>query len=734
MPKLSSYTTVVAYGTGDYIPLHNSGVSNSRIHPSSLFSSVLGYAGQSGKYFVTNGLSGSWATLSSLSVGGLSGYVQINNGLGALTGHPTFLFSGGKVGIGGVFPQYELHVSGSGHITRLDVINLNVSGATTGIFPVQAGNSGRILATDGTSTLWVVSGGAGGGFPGGNNTNIQFNGAGSFSGSDNFVYSGGRVGINTNAPETPLDVRGRVYIDRTGTLDFSNGNDCFFSVGNYFAQTGVGYGEFGIGIDNGGTTHFQTYGGGDLVIQDINNKVGFFGHPNAAFFASFANNVGPSGNNTINFGSPSFKWLSGYFNHIDLVNLNVSGATTGIFPSQGSNSGKVLATNGSSLLWANSGGGGGGTPGGSDKQIQYNFSGAFGGSNLFTYDYSVNPSQFSVSGSGSFNFVRAFSGISTPSSGLISIGTLANPFGSGYINYQQFVRLSGVGLADISGANLALTTPLGLLYGGTAATTASGAINTIVPSQAGNSGRVLATNGVVVSWVNSGAGGGGSPGGSTTHVQFNSGGTFSGHANFVYNHSSVVPILGLSGSGSFNFVNVYSGISTPTSGIPNIGSITNPFNSGYFRNIYADRVIVNSGFSGAAYTWPYYITWSFPSGILSGNATNASYEIPIMRPCVFQSGAFCSARSKTAPSGQVGASGGSGVIFDFNINSTGAVWTNKTRRLNIPNQAVYGSQTGFDYSGILNVGDYLSIDIVNYPTGQYANDIVVQLMLMSQHP
>jgi hypothetical protein len=734
MPKLSAYNTVTAPGTGDYIPLHNSGVSNSRIHPSSLFSSVLGYAGQSGKYFTTNGLSGTWVASTSLSIGGLSGYIQINNGLGGLTGHPSFIYSGGNVGIGVSQPLFPLHVSGTGYITRLDLVNLNILGEATGIFPFQGSSSGKILATNGTSTLWVPSGGAGANIPAGSNTQIQYNSGGAFAGSASFVFSGSGVGIGTFSPAANLDVRGRVYIDKSGVVDFGNTNDCFFSVGNYYSQGGIGYGELGIGIDNGGGVHIQSYNGGSIVFQDYGNKIGFFGHPNAAFFASFANNVGPSGNNTINFGSPSFKWLSGYFNHVDLVNLNVSGATTGIFPSQGSNSGKILATNGSSLLWANSGGGGGGTPGGSDKQIQYNFSGAFGGSNLFTYDYSVNPSQFSVSGSGSFNFIRAFSGISTPSSGLISIGTLANPFGSGYINYQQFVRLSGVGLADISGANLALTTPLGLLYGGTAATTASGAINTIVPSQAGNSGRVLATNGVVVSWVNSGAGGGGSPGGSTTHVQFNSGGTFSGHANFVYNHSSVVPILGLSGSGSFNFVNVYSGISTPTSGIPNIGSITNPFNSGYFRNIYADRVIVNSGFSGAAYTWPYYITWTFPSGILSGNATNASYEIPIMRPCVFQSGAFCSARSKTAPSGLVGASGGSGVIFDFNINSTGAVWTNKTRRLNIPNQAVYGSQTGFDYSGILNVGDYLSIDIVNYPTGQYANDIIVQIMLMSQHP
>lgn len=234
--------------------------------------------------------------------------------------------------------------------------------------------------------------------------------------------------------------------------------------------------------------------------------------------------------------------------------------SSGIFPSQTSQSGKILATNGTGILWVASGGGGGGTPGGSDKQIQYNFSGAFGGSNLLSYDYSLPAPILSVSGSGLFNWLRAYSGIQTPSSGSIDIGSIGNPFGSGYFNYQRFVRISGVGLADISGGSLSLVTPLGLIYGGHGTSTASGAINTIVPSQAGNSGLFLTTNGVVVSWsgglpsqtsqsgkilatngtgalwVASG-GGSSSPGGSNSNIQYNSSGAFGGSSNLVFDYS-----------------------------------------------------------------------------------------------------------------------------------------------------------------------------------------------------
>ena len=53
---------------------------------------------------------------------------------------------------------------------------------------------------------------------------------------------------------------------------------------------------------------------------------------------------------------------------------------------------------------------------------------------------------------------------------------------------------------------LTLAGTLGIANGGTGQTTATGAINALLPSQAGNAGMVLTTNGSVVSWVSNGSG------------------------------------------------------------------------------------------------------------------------------------------------------------------------------------------------------------------------------------
>lgn len=55
-----------------------------------------------------------------------------------------------------------------------------------------------------------------------------------------------------------------------------------------------------------------------------------------------------------------------------------------------------------------------------------------------------------------------------------------------------------------------------------------------IPSQAGQSGKFLTTNGSILSW-GAGGGGGGTPGGANTAVQYNSSGSFAGDtANFNY--------------------------------------------------------------------------------------------------------------------------------------------------------------------------------------------------------
>lgn len=86
----------------------------------------------------------------------------------------------------------------------------------------------------------------------------------------------------------------------------------------------------------------------------------------------------------------------------------------------------------------------------------------------------------------------------------------------------------GTGTSSTTYCNLAanVANVLPIANGGTGQTTASAAINALVPSQSSNSGKVLGTNGTAVSWVTAGAGDVTGPGGATdTHIVSFNGGT-----------------------------------------------------------------------------------------------------------------------------------------------------------------------------------------------------------------
>ena len=90
---------------------------------------------------------------------------------------------------------------------------------------------------------------------------------------------------------------------------------------------------------------------------------------------------------------------------------------------------------------------------------------------------------------------------------------------------------------------IALNGILGVLNGGTGATTAAGAVTNLLPSQSGNLGKFLTTNGSTVSWATVSAPG--TPGGATTAVQYNNAGAFGGDAtNFNYDSATSILTLG----------------------------------------------------------------------------------------------------------------------------------------------------------------------------------------------
>jgi hypothetical protein len=103
---------------------------------------------------------------------------------------------------------------------------------------------------------------------------------------------------------------------------------------------------------------------------------------------------------------------------------------------------------------------------------------------------------------------------------------------------------------------------LAVANGGTGQTTTTAAFDALAPSQTGNSGKYLTTNGSTTSWAT--VSGGGSPAGADTQVQYNSGGTsFGASSAFTFTSGTgVVTATGFSGA-----LNGTVGAATPTTGV-----------------------------------------------------------------------------------------------------------------------------------------------------------------------
>lgn len=77
-------------------------------------------------------------------------------------------------------------------------------------------------------------------------------------------------------------------------------------------------------------------------------------------------------------------------NKIGVTAPTLSSSYNVVLPTADGTPGQVLTTNGTGQLYFSTGSGGSGSPGGANKNVQFNNSGGFGGSNLFNWDNSVS--------------------------------------------------------------------------------------------------------------------------------------------------------------------------------------------------------------------------------------------------------------------------------------------------------------------------------------------------------
>lgn len=227
-------------------------------------------------------------------------------------------------------------------------------------------------------------------------------------------------------------------------------------------------------------------------------------------------------------------------------------------PSTDGTTGQALVTNGTGTLsWASVAG----IPGGSTTQVQFNDSGVFGGDADFTYNKTTNI----LTAAGGFNSAGTYNNVTITAPASSATLTIANTKTftvSNTLTLQgtdsttmtfpgSSTTLAGLGIAQtftqdqtIAG-NLTLNAQGDLRFADSdssnwvafqgPATVASN-ITWTLPSVDGSTGQALVTNGTgTLSWATPG----GSPGGSTTQLQYNNAGSFAGATNLVTDGSNL---------------------------------------------------------------------------------------------------------------------------------------------------------------------------------------------------
>ncbi len=523
-------------------------------------------------------------------------------------------------------------------------------------------------------------------------------------------YNLGNVGIGTATPRSKLDVLGGIQIGtdavactatKVGTLRYNSTNVEYC---NGTAWQAFGISGAGITSLNGSTSGTQSFASGSsgsapawstaagvhtlnipfasasgvtagLISKtdydSFNGKLGtatnFSGDVSGTYNATSVDKIKGTSVSIAALTSGNFlryngtNWVNAMLSATDITSgtlpiarggtgaTTADGALNNLLPTQTGNSGKVLSTNGTTTSWTSVIT----SPAGTNGQVQFNNSGAFGASNNFFWDNTNSKlgigtatprsklevaggiqigsdavactatkvgtlrynstnieycngtawQAFGISGagitslngstSGTQSFASGSSGSAPAWSTAAGVHTLNIPFASatgvtaGLISKTDYDAFSGklsttttlsgdvsgtynsTSVDKIKGTGVAITSltsgnflryngtnwvnamlsaadipaldagkitsgTLPIARGGTGATTADGALNNLLPTQTGNSGKVLSTNGTTTSWTSVTT----SPAGTNGQVQFNNSGAFGASSNFFWDNTN----------------------------------------------------------------------------------------------------------------------------------------------------------------------------------------------------
>ena len=503
---------------------------------------------------------------------GLTGTIPVaNGGTGATTRQAAL-----NALAGGVTSNRVLQ--GSGADIVLDQIDLSSdtvksvlpilhggTGATTAtaainaLVPSQTANSGKFLSTDGTNLEWIGIGVTGDGGA------LQFNNAGQFDGTAQLSYNAtdtlylgaasGTFYLQGKKDLVSLVLKGGkleggyVGIDGTpaGKVVIQGGDGAILYIYNNEGQTINSY-PSGPGGDvniNGGISTSR-HGGSVIISTATTNSLTERFRIDDKGAWSIEGVAGAAGQILVSNGSSSSpSWQTPAFSGT-VTSIGISGGTTGLTTSGGPITSSGTVTLGGTLAIAN-----GGT-GATTATAAFNAlaPSQTGNSGKFLITDGTTTSWVAATGNGTVTSVALDAGTTglTVTGGPITLsgtltlgGTLAfSNGGTGATSRQDALNALAGGVSsgvlrangtNITLSSVVLTTDvtgiLPITNGGTGAATAATALNALAPSQAGNNGKFLKSNGTSISWsaIDTVA-----AAGATGEIQFNDGGVISATA------------------------------------------------------------------------------------------------------------------------------------------------------------------------------------------------------------
>lgn len=203
---------------------------------------------------------------------------------------------------------------------------------------------------------------------------------------------------------------------------------------------------------------------------------------------------------------------------------------------------------------------------------------------------------------------------------------------------------SGTGITLIASLSLGdQTGTLGIANGGTGETTANAALNALIPSQSGNSGKFLTTDGQDTSWdtISISA----TPAGSNQDLQFNDNGVLGAVSNWDYDSSQYKMAVGH--QGWYTALQV-SGLANVASNLVEFSSSSANVFTIYNTNNYWGTVTINK------------LLYLNGQGELRLNDADNSNYVAIRSPATVTSNYTLNLPSATGSSGQVLSTDGSG--------------------------------------------------------------------------